>query len=59
MIRLALATALLTLALAAPASAAKLLPPKNKVYTGVTGSNVGHPVQAPGRQAPAVFGFFT
>ena len=57
--RLALATALLTLALPASASAAKLLPPKNKVYTGVTGSKTVGPFASQVGKHPSVFGFFT
>ena len=59
MIRLALATALLTLALAAPATAAKLLPPKQKVYTGVTGSTSITQFKSQVGKHPSVFGFFT
>jgi hypothetical protein len=59
MIRLAFATALLTLALVAPASAAKLLPPKNKVYSGVTGSTSITQFKAQVGKHPSVFGFFT
>jgi hypothetical protein len=59
MIRLALAAALLTLALAAPASAAQLLPPKNKVYTGVTGSKSIAQFKSQVGKHPSVFGFFT
>ncbi len=59
MIRLALLTAVLSLALAAPASAAKLLPPKNKVYTGVTGSKSVSQFKRQVGKHPSVFGFFT
>jgi hypothetical protein len=56
--RLAVLTALLTLALAPAASAAKLLPPKGKVYTGVTGSkSIAQFEQQVGKH-PSVFGFF-
>jgi hypothetical protein len=56
--RLAVLTALLTLALAPAASAAKLTPPKGKVYTGVTGSkSVAKYTQQVGKH-PSVFGFF-
>jgi hypothetical protein len=59
MIRLALATAVLALALAGPASASPLLPPKNKVYSGVTGSkSIAQFKRQVGKQ-PSVFGFFT
>lgn len=57
--RLALAAALLVLALPSSASAETLLPPKKKVYTGVTG---GKSVDQFARQVgkhPSVFGFFT
>ncbi len=59
MIRLALATTLLTLALAAPASADKLLPPKGKVYSGVTGSKSINQFKQQVGKHPSVFGFFT
>ncbi len=56
--RLAVLTALLTLALAPAASAATLTPPKGKVYTGVTGSkSIGKFKQQVGKH-PSVFGFF-
>jgi hypothetical protein len=59
MSRLALAAALLALAFPASASADLLLPPKKKVYTGVTGSkSVGPFTQQVGKH-PSVFGFFT
>jgi hypothetical protein len=57
--RAALATALLTLLLAAPASADKLLPPKKKVYTGVTGSKSISQFKRQVGKHPSVFGFFT
>src|SRR4051812_45126622 len=57
--RTVLAAALACLALAAPASAAPLLPPAGKVFSGVTG---GQSIGAFQRQTgahPEVFGFFT
>jgi hypothetical protein len=57
--RLAVLTALLTLGLAPTASAAKLAPPKGKVYTGVTGSKSVGPFAAEVGKHPSVFGFFT
>ena len=57
--RLALLTALAALTLAAPASAAQLLPPKNKIYTGVTGSQSVGPFAEQVGKHPSVFGFFT
>jgi hypothetical protein len=59
MYRLALAAAVVTLAVPASASAAKLLPPENKVYTGVTGSKSVGPFTAQVGKHPSVFGFFT
>jgi hypothetical protein len=57
--RLALLAALLTLVLSASAPAAPLLPPKKKVYSGVTGSkSVGTFTEQVGKH-PSVFGFFT
>jgi hypothetical protein len=56
--RLAVLTALLTLALAPAASAAKLLPPKGKVYSGVTGSTSIKRFASQVGRHPAVFGFF-
>jgi hypothetical protein len=56
--RFAVLTALLTLALAPAASAARLTPPKGKVFTGVTGSkSIGHFKRQVGKH-PSVFGFF-
>src|SRR5215218_1464021 len=56
--RLAVLIALLTLGLAPAASAATLLPPKDKVYTGVTGSkSIANFEQQVGKH-PSVFGFF-
>jgi hypothetical protein len=57
--RLAVLTALLTLGLASAASAASLLPPASKVYTGVTGSKSIGPFQGQVGKHPSVFGFFT
>jgi hypothetical protein len=59
MSRLALAAALLALALPASASAEALLPPKNKVYSGVTGSKSVASFTAEVGKHPSVFGFFT
>jgi hypothetical protein len=56
--RLAVLTALLTLALASTASAAALLPPKKKVYTGVTGSKSIATFNDQVGKHPSVFGFF-
>jgi hypothetical protein len=56
--RLAVLTAAFGLLLAPNASADKLLPPKNKVYTGVTGSkSIANFKQQVGKH-PSVFGFF-
>jgi hypothetical protein len=56
--RLAVLTALLALALVPTASAATLVPPKGKVFTGVTGSkSVAKFKRQVGKQ-PSVFGFF-
>jgi hypothetical protein len=56
--RLAVLTAALTVALVPTAQAAKLAPPKNKVYTGVTGSkSIAKFKQQVGKH-PSVFGFF-
>jgi hypothetical protein len=57
--RLALASALLALALPASASAETLLPPKKKVYTGVTGSKSVAQFSEQVGKHPSVFGFFT
>jgi hypothetical protein len=56
--RLAALTALLTVALAPAAHAAKLLPPENKVYTGVTGSKSIAKFERQVGKHPSVFGFF-
>ena len=56
--RLAVLTALLTLAIAPAASAATLLPPKKKVYTGVTGSTSVSKFKRQVGKHPSVFGFF-
>jgi hypothetical protein len=56
--RLAVLTALLTLALAPAASAAKLTPPNGKVYTGVTGSKSISKYERQVGKHPSVFGFF-
>jgi hypothetical protein len=56
--RLAVLTALLTLALAPAASAATLLPPKGKVYSGVTGSTSTKKFGRQVGKRPSVFGFF-
>jgi hypothetical protein len=56
--RLAVLTALLTFALASTASAAALLPPKKKVYTGVTGSKSIATFKRQVGKRPSVFGFF-
>ena len=57
--RLAVLTALAALALPATASADPLLPPKDKVYTGVTGSKSVGPFTEQVGKHPSVFGFFT
>jgi hypothetical protein len=57
--RIVLASLLLTLALPAGASADALLPPKKKVYSGVTGSQSVGPFTAQVGKHPSVFGFFT
>jgi hypothetical protein len=57
--RLVLAAALAALALPASASAGTLLPPKNKVYSGVTGSKSVASFAAEVGKHPSVFGFFT
>jgi hypothetical protein len=57
--RLVLAAAVASLAFPATASADLLLPPKNKVYTGVTGSKVVGPFRSQVGKHPSVFGFFT
>ena len=59
MSRIALAAAVLALALPATASADPMLPPKGKVYTGVTGSKSVGPFAAQVGKHPSVFGFFT
>jgi hypothetical protein len=56
--RVAVLTALLTLGLAPAASAAKLLPPKGKVYSGVTGSTSTTRFARQVGKHPSVFGFF-
>jgi hypothetical protein len=56
--RLAALTALLTLALAPAASAARLTPPDGKVFTGVTGSKSIANFQHQVGKHPSVFGFF-
>src|ERR1044072_6450427 len=56
--RLAVLTALLTLAVAPAASAATLLPPKGKVYSGVTGSTSVKKFAGQVGKHPSVFGFF-
>jgi hypothetical protein len=56
--RIAALTALLLLAIAPAASAAKLLPPKGKVYTGVTGSKSITQFKHQVGKHPSVFGFF-
>ena len=56
--RLAALTVLLTLAIVPAASAAKLTPPKGKVYTGVTGSKSINTFKQQVGKHPAVFGFF-
>jgi hypothetical protein len=56
--RLAALTALLTLALVPTAHAAKLLPPKGKVYSGVTGSKSVNNFKGQVGKHPSVFGFF-
>jgi hypothetical protein len=56
--RLAVLTALLTLAIAPAASAAKLTPPTGKVYTGVTGSKSLEKFKHQVGKHPSVFGFF-
>jgi hypothetical protein len=56
--RLAALTALLTLAVAPAASAAQLLPPKGKVYSGVTGSTSVKKFAGQVGKHPSVFGFF-
>ncbi len=59
MARLVLAAVVLGLALPASASADTLLPPKNKVYTGVTGSKSVTQFAGQVGKHPSVFGFFT
>jgi hypothetical protein len=59
MCRLALGAALLVLALPASAAAGPMLPPKNKVYSGVTGSESVASFTAEVGKHPSVFGFFT
>jgi hypothetical protein len=56
--RLAVLTAALTVALVPTAQAAKLAPPKNKVYTGVTGSKSIAKFRHQVGKHPSVFGFF-
>jgi hypothetical protein len=56
--RLAVLTALLTLAIAPAASAAELTPPSGKVYTGVTGSKSLEKFKHQVGKHPSVFGFF-
>jgi hypothetical protein len=56
--RVAVLTALLTLGLAPAASAAQLLPPKGKVYAGVTGSTSTKRFARQVGKRPSVFGFF-
>jgi hypothetical protein len=56
--RLAVLTALLTLVVAPAASAATLLPPKGKVYSGVTGSTSVKKFAGQVGKHPSVFGFF-
>ncbi len=56
--RFAVLTALLTLAIAPAAQAAKLTPPKGKVYTGVTGSKSISKFKQQVGKHPSVFGFF-
>jgi hypothetical protein len=56
--RLAVLTALLALAVAPAASAATLLPPKGKVYSGVTGSTSVKKFAGQVGKHPSVFGFF-
>jgi hypothetical protein len=56
--RVAVLTALLTLGLAPAASAAKLLPPKGKVYSGVTGSTSTKRFARQVGKHPSMFGFF-
>jgi hypothetical protein len=57
--RIAILAALMTLALAPAAAAAPLLPPKKKVYSGVTGSESVGPFAEQVGKHPSVFGFFT
>jgi hypothetical protein len=57
--RLALAAALLVLALPTSAYAETLLPPKNKVFSGVTGSKSLASFAGEVGKHPSVFGFFT
>jgi len=56
--RLAVLTAALTVALVPTAQAAKLAPPKNQVYTGVTGSKSIAKFKGQVGKHPSVFGFF-
>ena len=58
MARLILAL-LASLAFAAPAGAAELLPPKGKVWTGVSGGTSLDPYASQVGNPPSVFGFFT
>jgi hypothetical protein len=57
--RLLLAAAVVALALPASASAKPLLPPKDKVYSGVTGGESVRQFAAQVGKHPSVFGFFT
>ncbi len=57
--RLVVAVLALVLLVPASASAAKLLPPKSKVYSGVTGSKTVGPFAEQVGKHPSVFGFFT
>jgi hypothetical protein len=59
MSRLLLAATLFAFAVPASASAEILLPPKNKVYSGVTGGESVGPFAAQVGRHPSVFGFFT
>jgi opacity protein-like surface antigen len=57
--RILLLAGLLTLVAAPAAAADTLLPPKGKVYTGVTGGQSVGSFESQVGKHPSVFGFFT
>jgi hypothetical protein len=59
MLRIALVSGLLALGLAPVASADVLLPPRGKVYTGLSGERTAGSFTAQVGKRPSVFGFFT